>query len=224
MEIIINPAPREITNKFIPFPTRSRLSQAIVDAYKWSDILLNNTAAFKTLRGKKRLLPEIKNIAVEFFVIQAVKNGELPFKHRVSFNSNYSHPFLELYTDELLIHFNQVQYKSKCARKAFCRDKHIKPIQSYINYDDAINSVRFDDQRYFQVNHGYQTETPSFISLGIPNEKGKFEDYIPLMEEFAVTEGFYPKSKIQALDEFSFEDFQRYAEGDDIDDLQQDTK
>lgn len=170
---------------------------------------------FHTQRGKKLATPEIKNLAVEFFAIQSVKNGELPFKHRTGYNSNRSHSFLELYNSDSLFHFNQVKSKTMCARKAECRDRHIKPLESYINIDEQNNSyIDFDNQRYFQINHGYQSSSPSFITLGIPNKEGVLKGSIFLLEEYRVIEGFYPKSKIESLDDFSFEEFQRYAEGE----------
>ncbi|MGN7359490.1 hypothetical protein ACTHPF_20385 [Paenibacillus sp. SAF-054] len=219
MEIIINPEPRQLIDTYLPASVRARMSQAIMDAYKWSDLLLNNTAIFKSLRGKKRLLPEIKNVAVEFFMIQAVKNGELPLSYRIKFNSNRSHPFLELYNADLLLHFNQVKSKDQCARKAFCRDRLIKPIQSYIDVDNTSEaSISYDSQKYFQMNHGYQSSNPNFINLGIPNTSGIFEASVQLLEEYRVIEGFYPKSQIETIDDFTFEEFQRYAEGEEAND------
>ncbi|MDK8182135.1 hypothetical protein [Paenibacillus sp. UMB4589-SE434] len=221
MEIVIAQDPREIIKSHISFSARSKLSNLVIDAYKWSELLINNTAAFKTLRGQKRLLPEIKNVAVEFFIIQAVKNKELPFLCRSAYNSNRSHTYLELYNEDTLIHFNQVSSKNKCGRKAVCRDRVTKPLESYIDYSDNINpTISVDSKNYFQVNHGYQTSTPSFITLGIPNGEGILNGSIPLLQEFVVVEGFYPKSKIQTVDEISFEDFQRYAEGDGLEDVE----
>ncbi|MDU0331954.1 hypothetical protein ACTNDP_22135 [Paenibacillus barengoltzii] len=222
MLIVINPEPRDIIDTYIPMSIRSRMCQAIVDAYKWSDILLSNTSIFKSVRGKKRLLPEIKNVAVEFFIVQAIKNGEIPLNYRIKFNSNFSHPFLELYNNDVLIHINQVKSKNQCARKAFCRDRLIKPIQSYIDVDsDQGAHISYDSQKYFQMNHGYQTSIPSFVNLGIPNSRGDMEASIQLLEEYRVVEGFYPKSQIETIDEFTFEEFQRYAEGEGANDSRQ---
>ncbi|AQT85446.1 hypothetical protein ERICIV_00574 [Paenibacillus larvae subsp. larvae] len=55
-------------------------------------------------------------------------------------------------------------------------------------------------------------------ALGIPNSEGTLSGYIRLLDEFTVIDGIYPKSKIQNVDKISFEDFQRYAEGDGLDD------
>ncbi|MBA9086550.1 hypothetical protein FHR92_003028 [Fontibacillus solani] len=222
MEVVINPEPRAIIDSHIPMPVRARVCQAIVDAYKWSEILLNNTSIFKSVRGKKRLLPEIKNVAVEFFVVQAIKNGEIPLEYRIKFNSNFSHPFLELYNSEVLIHFNQVKTKNQCGRKAFCRDRLIKPIQSYIEVDNDLEThISYDTQKYFQMNHGYQTTIPSFVNLGIPNDQGVLEASVQLLEEYRVIEGYYPESQIETIDEFTFEEFQRYAEGEEANDSRQ---
>jgi len=214
VKIQILDEPREVINQYIPLESRKRLSKIIIDAYQWSDLLINNTAALKTIRGTKRLLPELKNVAVEFFVMQAVKNKELPFTYRIGYNANRSHPFIELFNESILIHFNQVRTKNSGARKAFCRDRLLQPIKSYIDFEEG--DIKYEDERYFQINHGYQTEKPSFITLGIPNKQGKFDASIYLLEEFSVFEGHYPKSKIETVDEINFEDFQRFAEGEGI--------
>lgn len=214
MKIEIVNDPREIINECISLEVRKKFTKLIMDAYQWSNLLIKNTSVFKSTRGIKRLLPEIKNVAVEFFVMQAVRNKEVPFSYRIGYNSNRSHPFIELFNDSTLVHFNQVRNKNSGGRRAFCRDRHLKPITSYIDFEDG-NTIKYEDQLYFQVNHGYQTETPGFITLGIPNLKGKFETSIYLLEEFSVFEGYYPKSKIEDVDEISFEDFQRFAEGEE---------
>jgi hypothetical protein len=212
IELVIKQDPKLVINNHVPLAVRAKFAQVVVNAYKWSEMLFNNTAAFKSIRGKKRLLPEIKNIAVEFFVMQAVKNRDLPFEFRINYNSNRSHPYLELFNDRSLIHFNQVKRKNNCGRKAFCRDRLIQPISSYINFEK--NSVEYDDQLYFQLNHGYQSETPSFLTLGIPSVYGKFEASIQLLEEFTAIEGYYPKSTVKNIDDMSFEEFEQFAEGE----------
>ncbi|MNC16185.1 hypothetical protein D3C75_640340 [compost metagenome] len=214
MEIIIKEDPSDVINGLIPFQIRAIISQTIVDAYKWIDLILNNTLAFKSKRSKHIFIPEAKNLAVEFFMIQATKSGKLPFEYRYAFNSNLTHSYLELYNDNILIHLNQVNSKNKCAKKAYCRDRHIKPVDSYINIgpdSEAFLSEK-EQELYFQVNHGYQSSSPNFITLGIPNKLGKFSTAIQLLDEFAVIEGHYPKSKIEIVSELSFREFEEFVE------------
>ncbi|MEK5036344.1 hypothetical protein MKY96_33480 [Paenibacillus sp. FSL R7-0302] len=221
MFFVINPDPREVIEEYIPLNVRALLAKEITDAYQWSELIFNNTAAFKSLRGRYKLLPEIKNLAVEFLMMQASKSGKLPLKYRTGYNSNHSHSFTELYDDNVLLHFNQVKSKNKCGRKAYCRDRLVKPVQSYFDIEDNSLVVEENVQKYFQVNHGYQSETPLFISLGIPNSMGILEGRISLLDEITVIEGARPVSQVKEIDDFDFEDFQRFAEGAEENDKQQ---
>ncbi|WP_243555775.1 hypothetical protein [Priestia megaterium] len=216
MQFEIVNEPRIAIEEQIPSNIRSKFVPIIVDAYQWVYILTNNTDMLKGIRARKKTIPELKNVAVEYFVLQAVKNGSLPYNYRMASNRNNSHTYLELYSENTLIHFNQVRNKSSCANRAYCRDRHIKPAYSYMNFEKNI--IEFDEQRYFQINHGYQSTEPSFVTLGVPNEGGKLSAYINLFDEFTSIEGHYPKSKIEEVDDISFEDFQRFAEGEGLDD------
>ncbi|MCQ2009283.1 MAG: hypothetical protein ABF629_15210 [Sporolactobacillus sp.] len=209
--------PIETINKAVPLEIRRELARIVIDAYKWSDILIKNTAVFQSLRGRKRLLPEIKNVAVEFVAMQAVKNNRLPFQYRMASTSNHSHFYLELFDGNTLIHFNQVAQRNNCARKAFCRDRLIKPLSSYMDFDSG--SIECDNKQYFQVNHGYQSVAPLFVTLGIPEKSGKLGPKIYLLDEYSASTGKYPKSKIETVKDFSYEDFQRYAEGEEGNEL-----
>lgn len=214
MDIIIpEKNAREVIEENFSREVRMKIPQIIYNAYNWSYRVIQNTALLNWERGKT-LAPHIKNIAVEFFLVQEIKNGNLPFRWRVSHNSNKSATLIELYDDQILLHINQVATKNKVARRAFCRDQYIQKFQSYIDFDDLkepSNTIK-DKPKYFQLNHGYQSMEPLFISLGIPNKHQKWEDNIQLLDEFSVFEGKYPKSKPEDIKDFSLEEFQLFTE------------
>lgn len=214
MNIIVpDKSARELIEENFPRVVRMRLPQIIYDAYMWSHRIVENTALLNWERGKS-LTPNIKNIAVEFFLVQEIKKGNLPLNWRVSYTSNKSASLIELYTGELLLHVNQVGNHNKIARAAFCRDQYIQPFQSYIDFDgeNLLTNTIQNQPKYFQLNHGYQSQEPLFISLGIPGMNKKWVEKIQLLEEFAVFKGKYPKSKPENIEEFRLEEFQQFAE------------
>ncbi|HFK1463289.1 hypothetical protein SAMN04487919_104334 [Bacillus sp. ok061] len=214
MNIIIpEKSAREVIDENFTKEIRVKLQRIIYDAYMWSFRLVENTALLNWERGKT-LLPNIKNVAVEFFLVQEIKNGNLPLNWRVSYTSNKSASLIELYKDNLLLHVNQVTSKNNIARPAFCRDQYIQPFQSYIDFDNNLKFVETVEEKpkYFQLNHGYQSQEPLFIALGIPGANRKWIERIQLLDEFVVIEGKYPKSKPEDIKEFSLEEFQRFAE------------
>lgn len=214
MSIVIpEKSAREVIEDAFPKEVRMKLPNIIADAYKWSYRLVENTAILSWVRGKT-LTPHIKNIAVEFFLVQEIKNGNLPLNWRVNYTSNKSASFIEFYSSYVLLHVNQVSGKGRIARDAFCRDQYIQPFQSYIEFDEEnqYTGTVEDQLKYFQLNHGYQSTEPSFISLGIPGINKKWVDNIQLLEEYVVYNGKYPKSKPENIEDISLEDFQQFAE------------
>ena len=73
--------------------------------------------------------------------------------------------------------------------------------------------------QYFQLNHGYQSIEPLFISLGIPGDNRKWIDNIQLLNELVSIEGRLPKSKVENIEGFSLEDFQQFADEVDSNDI-----
>lgn len=214
MDIIVpQKSARQVIEENFPQHVRMKIPQIMYNAYMWSYRVVENTPLLNWKRGKT-LTPHIKNMAVEFFLVQEIKNGNLPFNWRVSHNSNKSATLIELYNDQMLLHVNQVATKKNVARPAFCRDQYIQEFQSYINFERLEDSseVSHNKPKYFQLNHGYQSMEPLFISLGIPNKNEKWEDNIQLLDEFSVFEGKYPKSKPEDIKDFSLEEFQQFAE------------
>ncbi|MCA0150306.1 hypothetical protein LCD52_16095 [Rossellomorea vietnamensis] len=204
---------RQVIDENFPIELRSKFPKIINNAYFWAYRTLQNTSLLNWERGKS-LLPHIKNIAVEFFLVQEIKNNNLPLSWRVSFTSNKSASLIELYNDDILLHINQVRNKLSIGRAAYCRNQHIQHFQSYINFEninDKNNTVQ-GKPKYFQLNHGYQSQEPLFISLGIPGTNKKWVDNIQLLDEFTVVEGQYPKSKPEDIKDFSLEEFQQFAE------------
>ncbi len=211
---------REVIEKHFGVEIRRKLPKIIYDAYFWSHRIIENTSMLNWIRGKS-LLPNIKNIAVEFFIVQEIKNGNLPFQWRVNYTTNKSASFIEIFNDSILLHVNQVANKKKIARPAFCRDQYIQSFQSYIEFQPEIST--FDQvnkkPQYFQLNHGYQSIEPLFISLGIPGDNRKWIDNIQLLNELVSIEGRLPKSKVENIEGFSLEDFQQFADEVDSNDI-----
>lgn len=212
--IVLKDDPRKIINNHISLNVRQLFGEAIVDAYKFSTLLQQNNPQLRSIRGLKRLLPEIKNVSIEYFLTRTIKNNNLPFQYKHATNSNRSHPFIEIYNDDMVLHVNQVRTKGSCARKAYVRDKLIKPVKSYMLFN--MDDLDYEDRYYFQLNHGYQTEEPLFITLGIPNQDYKLEGSISLLEEYSIIKGTYPTSKIETIEEDFFSEFQQFAEGDEF--------
>lgn len=66
---------------------------------------------------------------------------------------------------------NQVKTRDSIARNCENRDNRVSSFLSYLRLDDFEGDSLVNTQPgYFQMTHGYQTEIPNFVVLGIPNK------------------------------------------------------
>ncbi|MED3310336.1 hypothetical protein P4436_05865 [Bacillus thuringiensis] len=216
MSLIVVPEqdPREIIENYFPRIIRTRIPQVINNAYGWCYTHAENTPAFDWKRGNS-LVPNMKNIVVEFFIREEIKKGNLPFNWRVSYNRNKSASLIEVYNDDIVLHINQVARKSAIARPAYCRDQYVKSVQCYWDWGNELDAeeprIIEKNKLYFQLNHGYQSQSPLFVSLGIPGRNKKWVEAIQLLDEFVTIQGVHPKSTVEEIKEFSLEDLQQFT-------------
>lgn len=158
--------------------------RAVNKAYKWIDVWLqdpNNTPL--VINGRKKFTRGLFiGPAVDYFLVKEIMDEGLDLKVKSRFNSR-GFPYLvisdEKQTFELTI--NQTQKIDATANSAVFRDELIDKYQSRLFLiEDEVNKEL--SKTYFQLTHGYQTEVPAYINLGIPdpNKNGKWKDYIDI--------------------------------------------
>ncbi|MDV7752654.1 MULTISPECIES: hypothetical protein [Enterococcus] len=197
---LANQTPKEeILNAFNSKSIRS-LSRGIKQAYKWTSIWLKDpsNAVLVSYEFEKYIRGYVVSIAANYFVIKEIIDSDLGFDFFFRYNSNKSYPYLVI-TDKdktFELTLNQTQKGNRCAPSSHFRDDLIDKYESSLFSSD--NEVANNDKRYFQLTHGYQTEEPGFINLGIPKKDGYWRDYIDISQLLQVTES--PILKTKALE------------------------
>lgn len=196
---IANKTPKqEILDAFSKKNMRS-LYNGIKQAYKWTSIWLKDpsNAVLISYEFEKYIRGHVVGIAANYFVIKEITDGDLGLDFFFRYNSNRSYPYLVI-TDKdrtFELTLNQTQISNRCAPNSQFRDDLIDKYQSSLfSSDDKIN----DETNYFQLTHGYQTEEPLFVNLGIPEKNGRWRDFIDISKLLQVKES--PMLKTKALE------------------------
>lgn len=118
-------------------------------------------------RGE-RIIPELKNTAVEFCMMRACDRKLLPFSYDLEKNARKTGQFLKLSSGKASLTINQTQNSRKSSRDAKFRKELLR------TFTTSLNLFNLDDEfvpskYYFEVNHGYQTSKPLFTVAGIPD-------------------------------------------------------
>jgi hypothetical protein len=196
---------------------RSLLNTAVGKGYELANNTKENTNYLNHAKSRgKDILPHLKNYSVEFAIIKYIENGLLPYDFDIKYNSNKSARYFVLLDSnrKLELCVNQVSTKSKIGRPAFYRNKRIKSFNSYFTFFETNTpEIITEKPIYFELNHGYQSLSPSFVVLGIPGRHGKWLDKIEISSEInhiPLSGGI--KTTVEEVKDFNFEELQEYIE------------
>lgn len=124
----------------------------------------------------KNVTTELKNLSIDYLLMEACKEGMLPFEACYKSNSKGTGKNLRLISvdGKVSLTVNQVATKNRSSRDAVYRKNMQHKFFSQLNLGEE-NSVYSDSsmlEYYFELTHGHQSLKPKFVVLGIPNDKG----------------------------------------------------
>lgn len=201
---------QDIQDTFSP-KIMSVFSRAVNQAYRWVNLWLQDpsNAILVSYEWKKYTRGFVVGIAVNYFLIKEILDEDLEFSFAFRYTSNRSYPYLVISdknkTFELTV--NQTQRTDKCATRANFRDELIDKYQSSLF---TMESETHTDKRYFQLTHGYQTEMPGFVNLGIPSKNGVWASYIDISRLPQVIESPILKTKVAEYQPMDLSVLQNY--------------
>ena len=143
---------------------------------KQSDTTIGKFLALDKYRNKN-VIPEIKNLAIDYFLIQACTHGMLPFEANYQVNSNNTGHNLRMTTTDGkgILTVNQVTKINNSSRDAVYRKNMEHDLVSKLNLWGNDLSTKDDSsviKYYFELTHGHQSLQPKFVVLGMPNDEG----------------------------------------------------
>lgn len=119
------------------------------------------------------ILPYLKNLAVEFQLVQACNKGLLPFTYEILPNRNNSACYTKFTNldENVVLTANQTKNTKKSSRDAIYRNDLQEVFQSKLALFEEDKEI--DNQNnieyYSELNHGYQSKVPTFAVVGIPD-------------------------------------------------------
>lgn len=197
--------------------TRIYLNSAVKLGYQLAiDTLRKEESWLNELRGKE-VLPRLKTFGVEYMIVQYIKNGLLSLDYSINFTSGKNNTFL-LFKDKdektnLIV--NQSSTSSSPSRYAKYRANRYNNFETYFDFDAG----KFVEEKpvYTELNHGYQTNIPAFIVLGIPQNIKKWYTSIPIDKEFELLTDNKAKfiTTEKEMSDFNFDDFEEHIKESD---------
>lgn len=213
----------EETKKVLSKAQRVICGNVVNVAYGNVDSFLKHKAPewLTSYRGGK-LIPEMKNMAVEYTLIQACNRGLLPLKYSLEPTKNKAITYLKLVSldNKSVFTINQTKDENTSSRSAIFRSELKSPFQSYFNLfdesEDEIITSPYDN--YFEIDHGYKTASPSFVVLGMPDENHSWMGRLRLLNQIQLlpkNEATDIKTQTQELTNFNISDFESYISKDE---------
>lgn len=181
---------RVVINETFSVRTKSVLNQAILESYKnlnqWLKDDINQFISVHEKEARGRVL----NWMVDYFTMQLVDRNAIDFSCFYEYTDISGLPFLVLKSKNENAEFtiNQVKSRSSVARPSKERTNKIGPYQTYLDlFEEDTQRIEVSERPlYFQLTHGYQSETPSFTVLGIPGDGNQWVGSIDISKEIQV--------------------------------------
>lgn len=182
MNIIIPQNKLDIIKEEVPQKIRAKIVSIIENGYRLAKEYVK-TCDFLNWEIGEMHLGYLRPIAIQYLFKNAIEQGKLPFTCTIESNSRKTAKYLQLHTKSAIITISQVQTPNQIARHAYFRQKMQQANQLRFDYfGDYNDSLVKGQPHYLLLTHGYGSDLPSFINLGLPNGKGWIERINLLME------------------------------------------
>lgn len=162
-------------------------------------------------RGPVAVESRIKQIAVEVCVCRLIESGVLPFDYHYVYNDAGNHKYLLVSTDSFHLTINQCLNGNRPAKKVQYRAKENTNFQTRLVLDKDDMIVNNPVSEYLELNHGYKSDTPKFICLGIPDvETNSWQARIDLSRGLSVLSNEPFKTEVSGPDTITADEFASY--------------
>lgn len=165
----------------------------------------------------KKVIPEFKNIATEYFLMSACDKGLLPLSYCICENSGNTGDYVQFKFNKnnCILTVNQVRSKQRSSRNALFREEMREQFNSSFNlsFKDEFHSDNMLEY-YVELCHGYQSSKPHFVTLGIPDNNNGWMSYIDIKSPFlSVSKGEEKdiKTSTNDISEFNKEEFASFV-------------
>lgn len=209
--------PEQFLTETFDKETRIYLNSSVKLGYLLAiDTVKKDESWLNELRGKE-ILPRLKTYGVEYMIVQYVKNGLLNLNYSINYTSGKNNTFLLFKdpNDKTNLIVNQATTAVRPSRYAKYRASRYNNFETYFDFD--TNKFIEEKPVYIELNHGYQTDIPTFTVLGIPQNRKNWYTSIPVDKEFELLTDNKAKfiTTEKEMSDFNFDDFEEHVKESD---------
>lgn len=172
---------RVVINSVFPHELRELLPPAFARAYSRIEELAG-TVDFLQTEGGKQQLAHIRNSAVEFELIQLIREGKLPFTYGYQLTRQHTSKFFVMRSDDCIVTVSHVQEPPAFPRESHFRNRFrlanppLLPFPNFWSDDEAV------EKPYLILTHGHGAL--DFLRIGIPHPLQEcWSAYIDILRE-----------------------------------------
>lgn len=186
---------REPNSELIKLLNNSQLiiaKNTVNIAYEQVELFFKNKVPDFLIKNPRwrKLIPECKNIATEYFLMSACDKGLLPLSYSICENYGKTGDYVQFKfkKNDCVLTVNQVRSKKNSSRNALFRKEMREQFNSRLNlYSEdepyCDNMLKY----YVELCHGYQSIKPQFVTFGIPDNDNRWISYIDIQSPFLRT-------------------------------------
>lgn len=194
---------------------RAIMGNAVAIAYRNVIEFQKKRPDFLRTVHASKLVPEFKNMSVEFSLMNACEKGLIPLQWSFEDAHNKKDKYLKLISldGKCLFTVNQTKSAGTKSRLAKYRQDLDDSFQTKLNLFPADGSIMAEQPYYFELNHGYQSKVPMFAVIGKPKEgRGWLTQQSLLNQAQLVPEQDRTsvKTATKEINNFTWSDFEQY--------------
>lgn len=172
--IIVPSDKKEIIYNAFPIATRSRIISLVQQGYILAKEATRHVSFLNWDIGEMHE-GYLRPLAISFLLKHDCEQGRLPLSHVYEYNKNKSHKFMVLQKDNVKLTVSQTGSPFSVARPAIFRKKLQEANQLRFNLFNETTIVDENPEYYMLLTFSSGGESPRFINIGLPGEKGWIE-------------------------------------------------
>lgn len=180
-KLIVPVSATDVIKENFPLKTRAQLATIVEQSYLLTKEAVKHTTILNWDLGKRHE-GYLRPLAIGFLLKQQIDQGELQCTYQYEYNRNKSHKYLVIEKNQAKITISQVDSKFKIARPAYFREKKQTANQAYFNFSGESYTIVDNPTYHLLLTFSSGGDTPQFINLGMPGNKG-WIDRIDILKE-----------------------------------------
>ncbi|VDG25762.1 hypothetical protein [Lactiplantibacillus mudanjiangensis] len=222
MLVLSQVSPQQLLVDEFSIVQRAIMGNAVTRGYQNVTEFQKRCPDFLRTKHAEKLIPELKNMSVEYAIINACEKGLIPLKWSFEDTHNKKDKYLKLISldGRCLFTVNQTRSAGTKSRLAKYRQDLDDSFQTKLNLFPADDIILAKQPYYFELNHGYQSKEPKFAVIGKPKETRGWLAQQSLLNQVQLVpkqDRADLKTATKDIQNFNWGDFEQYIDAHEKD-------